>query len=56
MPRGRKVYKYALTAVDLASRNKEAEPMTSKDSAEVATAMSIFLQAWSVEVATYLAC
>ena len=34
--RGRKIYKYALTVVDIASRYKEAEPLTSKDSAEVA--------------------
>jgi len=33
LPRGRKVYKYALTVVDIASRYKEAEPLTSKDSA-----------------------
>ena len=32
LPRGRKVYKYALTVVDVASRYKEAEPLTSKDS------------------------
>jgi len=31
LPRGRKVYKYALTIVDVASRYKEAEPLTSKD-------------------------
>ena len=37
-PRSRKVYKYALTVVDVASRYKEAEPLTSKDSAEVAKA------------------
>ena len=37
-PRSRKVYKYALTVVDVASRYKEAEPLTSKDSAEVARA------------------
>ena len=37
-PRGRKVYKYALTVVDIASRYKEAEPLTSKDSNEVARA------------------
>ena len=36
--RGRKIYKYALTVVDVASRYKEAEPLTSKDSAEVAKA------------------
>ena len=37
-PRGRKVYKYALTVVDVASRYKEAEPLTSKSSDEVAKA------------------
>ena len=35
-PRGRKVCKYALTVVDVASRYKEAEPLTSKNSDEVA--------------------
>ena len=35
---GRSTYKYALTVVDVASRFKEAEPLTSKDSAEVAEA------------------
>ena len=34
----RKIYKYALTVVDIASRYKEADPLTSKDSAEVAKA------------------
>ena len=34
----RKTYKYALTVVDVASRYKEAEPITSKDSTEVMTA------------------
>jgi len=38
LPRGRKVYKYALTVVDIASRYKEAKPLTSKDSSEVAKA------------------
>ena len=38
LPRGRKVYKYTLTVVDVASRYKEAEPLTSKDSAEVGKA------------------
>jgi len=38
LPRGRKIYKYALTVVDIASRYKEAEPLTSKDSAKVAKA------------------
>ena len=40
LPRGRKTYKYALTVVDVASRYKEAEPLTTKESAEVATAFS----------------
>ena len=34
----RKTYKYALTVVDIASRYKEVEPLTSKDSNEVAKA------------------
>ena len=34
--RGRKTYKYALTVVVVASRFKEAEPLTLKDSTEVA--------------------
>ena len=37
---GRKTYKYALTVVDVASRYKEAEPLTSKESGEVAAAFS----------------
>ena len=36
LPRGRKVFKYTLTVVDVASRYKEAEPLTSKNSDEVA--------------------
>ena len=35
---GRKVYKYALTVVDVASRYKVAEPLTSKESDEVSKA------------------
>ena len=38
LPCGRKVFKYALTFVDVASRYKEAEPLTSKNSDEVALA------------------
>ena len=34
----RKTYKYALTVVDIESSYKEAEPLTSKDSSEVAKA------------------
>ena len=37
---GRRTYKYALTVVDVASRYKEAEPLTSKCAAEVADALS----------------
>ena len=37
---GRKTYKYALTVVDVASRYKEAQPLTSKGAAEVADALS----------------
>ena len=37
-PQGRKVYKYALTVVDVASRYKAAEPLTSKESDEVSKA------------------
>ena len=35
LPHGKKVYKYALTVVDVASRYKAAEPSTSKESDEV---------------------
>ena len=35
LPHWRKVYKYALTVVDVASRYKAAEPLTSKESDEV---------------------
>ena len=38
--RRRKIYKYALTVVDIASRYKEAEPLSSKNSDEVAQAFS----------------
>ena len=38
LPRGRKVFKYALTVVDVASCYKEAEPLASKNSDEVALA------------------
>ena len=36
LPRGKKVYKYALTVVDVASRYKAAEALASKNSDEVA--------------------
>ena len=38
--RGRKLYKYALTVVDVASRYKEAEPLATKEAKEVADALS----------------
>ena len=38
LPRDRKIFKNALTAVDAASRFKAAEPLTSKDSSEVSKA------------------
>ena len=38
LPRGRKVFQYALTVVDVASCYKEAEPLTSNNSDEVAKA------------------
>jgi len=38
LPRGCKVFKYVLTVVDVASRYKEAGPLTSKNSDEVAQA------------------
>ena len=36
--KGKKLYKYALTVIDVASRYKEAEPLSSKESGEVAKA------------------
>ena len=35
LPRGKTIFKYAVTVVDVASRFKAAEPLTSKDSSEV---------------------
>ena len=40
----RKIYKYALTVVDIVSCYKEEEPLTSKDSAEVAKAFQSIYQ------------
>ena len=37
---GRRTYKYALSVVDVASRFKEAEPLTTKEAKEVADALS----------------
>lgn len=36
---GLKTYRYALTVFDVASRYKEAEPLTNKSAAEVAAAL-----------------
>ena len=52
---GRNTYKYALTVVDVASRFKEAEPLTSKDSTEVAEAFGGIYSAWSFEMASDVA-
>ena len=38
-PRSRKTFKYALTVVDMASRYKDAEPLTTKEANEVARAL-----------------
>ena len=38
LPRGKKIFKYALTVVDISSRSKAAEPLTSKDSSDVSKA------------------
>ena len=52
LPRGRKLYKYALTVVDVASRYKEAEPVTSKESDEGFQSLSKNLQARAFEMAS----
>ena len=52
LPRGRKIYKYALTVVDVASRYKEAEPLTSKDSGEVAKAFQSIYRRSSFDLAS----
>ena len=38
-PRSRKTFKYALTVVDVATRYKEADPLTTKKAKEVASAL-----------------
>ena len=38
-PRSRETFKYALTVVDVASRFKEAEPLTTKEAREVVAAL-----------------
>ena len=43
LSRGRKIYKYALTVVDVASRYKGAEPLTSKDSANHTNSVSLVI-------------
>ena len=44
LPRGKNIFKYALTVVDVASRFKAAEPLTSKDSSEVSKAFRKFIK------------
>ena len=45
-PRSRKTFKYTLTVVDVASRFKEAEPLTTKEAREVAAALER-IYSWS---------
>ena len=47
----KKVYKYTLTVVDVASRYKAAEPLTSKESDKVPED----LQTWTFKMATTIA-
>ena len=49
----RKIYKYALTVVDIASRYKEAETLTSKNSDEVARAFQSIYKTQSFDLASY---
>ena len=49
---GCKVYKCALTIIDITSCYKEAELLTSKDSAEVAKTFSVYLRAQPSDVAS----
>ena len=49
LPRGKKVYKYALTVVDVASRYKAAEALTSKDSDEVARGFAKIYRRWPLK-------
>ena len=51
LPRGKKVYKYALTVVDVASRYKAAEALTSKESDEVFARICQDIQTRAAEVA-----
>ena len=48
----RKTYKYALTVVDIESRYKEAEPLTSKEIKEVVKALGIFTSEIELSEAT----
>ena len=38
---GRKTFRYALTVVDVASRYKEAQPLTSKTATEIADGLAL---------------
>ena len=52
LPRGKKVYKYALTVVDVASRYKAAEPLTSKESDEVSRGFAKIYRRGPLEMAS----
>ena len=51
LPRGKKVYKYALTVVDVASRYKAAEALTSKESERSGQGLCQDLQTRPAQVA-----
>ena len=52
LPRGKKVTKYALTVVDVASRYKAAEAITSKESDEVARGFAKIYRHGPLQVAS----
>ena len=51
LPRGKKIYKYALTVVDVASRYKAAEALGRKESDDVASGLCEDIQTWTAQVA-----
>ena len=52
LPRGRKIYKYALTVVNSTSRYKEAEPLTSKERCRGCKGFPVDLQTQSFDLAS----
>ena len=49
LPHGKKIYKYALTVVDVAGRYKAAKPLTSKESDEVSKAFQRICKRWPLK-------